>query len=123
MKYKSTPEFESDFKKLAKRYRSLPSDFEDMKEILLNTHFEQGTPVSPKALVDVEGFCNDNYRAVKIRKFSCDSLKNRGGFSGIRIIFVLQNHKRTITFIEIYYKGDKKNEDRKRLKRFMETLP
>jgi mRNA-degrading endonuclease RelE of RelBE toxin-antitoxin system len=122
MKYESISEFEADFKKLAKRYRSLPSDFEDMKESLLDPHFEQGIPVSPKALVDIEGFGNDNYRAMKIRRFSCDSLKNRGGFSGIRVVFVLQKQERIITFIEIYYKGDKENEDRKRLKRFVENL-
>jgi hypothetical protein len=120
MKYERTAEFDSDFKRLAKRYRSLPTDFEEMKEILLEPHFEQGIPVSSKTLVEIEGFCKNNCRAVKVRKFSCDALKNKGSFSGIRVVFVLQKHERLITFIEIYYKGDKENEDRERLKGFLE---
>ena len=120
--YNKIPEFEKDFKKLEKRYRTLGADFENMKKDLLVAHYIKGAPLPPSALVDIEGMCNDNYRSKKVRKFACKSLKNLGNRSGIRVIFVLEEEILKITFIEIYYKGDKEIEDKERLKRFLDTL-
>ena len=39
------------------------------------------------------------------------TLKGRGAASGIRVIFVWEESKRQVTFIEMYFKGDKENED------------
>jgi hypothetical protein len=122
MNYKETPEFKSDFKKLKKRYTSLPDDFETMKKNLLEPHFEQGIQPPKEALIDIKGSCRNNFRAIKIRKFSCDSLKNKGAHSGIRVILVLQKAEMTVTFLEIYYKGDKENENKNRLNDFVKNL-
>ena len=120
--YNKIPEFEKDFKKLEKRYRTLGADFENMKKNLLEAHYIKGAPLPPNALVDIEGMCKENYRSKKVRKFACKSLKNLGNRSGIRVIFVLEEEILKITFIEIYYKGDKEIEDKERLKRFLDTL-
>lgn len=120
--YNKIPEFEKDFKKLEKRYRTLGADFENMKKNLLEAHYIKDAPLPPNALVDIEGMCKDNYRSKKVRKFACKSLKNLGNRSGIRVIFVLEEEILKITFIEIYYKGDKEIEDKERLKRFLDTL-
>ena len=93
-----------------------------MKKNLLEAHYIKGAPLPPNALVDIEGMCKDNYRSKKVRKFACKSLKNLGNRSGIRVIFVLEEEILKITFIEIYYKGDKEIEDKERLKRFLDTL-
>ena len=122
--YHTLPEFDRDFKGLGKRFRTLEKDFELMKKMLLEPHFVLGQPTPPNALVDIEGFCSEKYKSKKVRKFTCASLKGRGSNSGIRVIFVYEKseefHK--ITFIEIYFKGEKENEDRERLRNFLNTL-
>ena len=122
--YSKIPEFERDFKRLGKKFKTLDKDFELMKRMLLETHYLEGQPVSPRALVDIEGFCGENYKSKKVRKFTCASLKGKGGNSGIRVIFVYEKtgdtHK--ITFVEIYFKGDQENENRERLAKFLKEL-
>lgn len=117
-------EFEKDFKKLEKRFRTLKDDFENMKRSLLEVHYVKNTPLPANALVDIKGCCGEKYKSQKVRKFACKSLKNLGNRSGIRIIFVIEfseNKDFKITFIEIYYKGDKENEERARLLNFINS--
>ena len=118
--YKTLPEFDKDFKALLKRYRTLESDFETFKKYTIETFYEQKTPTT--AFVPVEGFCGEDYVSNKVRKFACKSLPGRGNQSGIRIIFVWQETLRLATFVEIYFKGDKPEEDRERLGDFVKTL-
>lgn len=120
--YSSIPEFEKDFKKLEKRYKTLSEDFQSMKKNLLEVHYVKGTPLPPNTIVDIEGLCGEVYRAKKIRKFACKSLKNLGNRSGIRIIFVLEPDILKITFIEIYHKNDKSTENKERLKDFIKSM-
>ena len=120
--YHTISEFDKDFKKLLKRYKTLKKDFEIMKKNLLEVHYLKGKPVPPKALVDIEGFCNECYTSQKVRKFACASLKGRGGNSGIRVVLVYEKDEQKITFIEIYFKGDSEKEDRERLKKFVKLL-
>jgi len=122
--YSSIAEFEKDFKKLEKRFRTLKDDFENMKRSLLEVHYVKNTPLLSNALVDIKGCCGEKYKSQKVRKFACKSLKNLGNRSGIRIIFVIEfseNKDFKITFIEIYFKGDKENEDRDRLLKFIKA--
>jgi len=122
--YSSIAEFEKDFKKLEKRFRTLKDDFENMKRSLLEVHYLKNTPLPANALVDIKGCCGEKYKSQKVRKFACKSLKNLGNRSGIRIIFVIEFSKNKdfkITFIEIYYKGDKENEDKTRLLNFINS--
>ena len=118
--YKTLPEFDKDFKALLKRYRTLESDFETFKKYTIETFYEQKTPTT--AFVPVEGFCSEDYVSNKVRKFACKALPGRGNQSGIRIIFVWQETLRLATFVEIYFKGDKPEEDRERLGDFVKTL-
>jgi mRNA-degrading endonuclease RelE of RelBE toxin-antitoxin system len=120
--YSSIPEFEKDFKKLEKRYRTLSEDFENMKKNLLEVHYLKGASLPPNTIVDIEGLCGETYKSKKVRKFACKALKNFGNRSGIRIIFVLEPDNLKITFIEIYHKNDKSVEDKERLKKFIKGL-
>ena len=118
--YTKLPEFNKDFKLLLKRFKSLETDFEYMKKYTIETFYVKGEPTT--AFVPIEGFCDENYKSNKVRKFSCRTLKGRGAASGIRVIFVWEEEKRLITFVEIYFKGDKVNEDRKRLQDFISKI-
>ena len=118
--YKTLPEFDKDFKSLLKRFRTLESDFETFKKYTIETFYEQKVPTA--AFVPVESFCGEKYISNKVRKFACKSLPGRGSQSGIRIIFIWQKEIRTVTFVEIYFKGDKPEEDRKRLKAVVEEI-
>ena len=118
--YFTIPEFDKDFKRLQKRFRTLPKDFEIMKKYSLETHYLKGVPTT--AFVPIEGYCSEDYESLKVRKFACMALKNLGNRTGIRVIFVFEPETMKITFIEIYFKGDKENEDRYRLKQFLESL-
>ena len=120
IEYNTIPEFDKDFKKLEKRFRTLSQDFETMKKAVIETHYLKKVPTN--AFVPIEGLCSENYQSLKIRKFACKSLKNFGNQSGIRVIFVYKPKAMKVTFIEIYFKGDKENEDRERLKEFLEGL-
>ena len=118
--YKTLPEFEKDFKSLLKRYRTLESDFETFKKYTIETFYEKNVPTT--AFVPVEGFCGEEYVSNKVRKFACRSLPGRGSQSGIRIIFVWQAKTRMVTFVEMYFKGDKSEEDRARLRASIEKI-
>ena len=119
-KFINLPEFDKDFKKLEKRYRSLSEDFELFKKILDSIY--RGLIGNVNVFVPIESFCGETYTSNKVRKFTCKSLKGKGNQSGIRIIFVYEKEKQQITFIEIYYKGDSENEDRERLNNFISSI-
>ena len=119
IKYKTIPAFAKDFKALSKRFKSLPDDFEILKRFTLETYYECNIPTM--AFVPIEGCCGQGYSSNKIRKFACKSLKGRGSASGLRVVFVWNKTSRTITFIEIYFKADQENENRKRLEDFLKV--
>jgi mRNA-degrading endonuclease RelE of RelBE toxin-antitoxin system len=106
-------EFEKDFKKLAKKFKTLDED--------LNTFIANQLKLTHKLNIDNKGVvrisdlgieCPKIYKA---RKFACKALKGKGAASGIRIIYAYYEENDVIEFIEIYYKGDKDSEDRKRI--------
>ena len=55
----------------------------------------------------------------KLKKFACKSLKGKDVHSGIRLIYAYSTGTLLIHLIEIYYKGDRENEDRERIKKFL----
>ena len=57
----------------------------------------------------------------KARKFACRSLKGKGAQSGIRVIYAHHEAENAVVLIEIYYKGDRKNEDKDRIIRYLEA--
>lgn len=118
--YVYLPEFEKDMKSLLKRFRTLEDDFEKFKKYSLETHFEKN--VETTSFVKIEGMCADLYTSYKVRKFACRSLPGKGNQSGIRIIFIWEENSRTITFVEIYFKGNKTLEDKERLKSVIKCM-
>ena len=68
-------------------------------------------------IVHISNLGIENPKIYKARKFACRSLKGKGSASGIRVIYAYFEAEDRIEFIEIYYKGDKENEDRERILR------
>lgn len=52
----------------------------------------------------------------------CKALKGRGVQSGIRIIYAFSHGTKMVEFIEIYFKGDKKNEDKQRIDEYLASI-
>lgn len=106
-------EFEKDFKKLAKRFKTLDDDIETFINRQLKLTHKLG--IDNKGVVPISGLGIEIPKIYKAKKFACKALKGRGGMSGIRIIYAYYEKEDVIEFIEIYFKGDKANEDEKRI--------
>jgi len=106
-------EFEKDFKKLRKRFRTLDEDLEVFIENQLKLLHKLG--IDNKGCVRISDLGISYPEIYKARKFACRSLKGKGAASGIRIIYGYYSNEDAIEFIEMYYKGDKENEDRQRI--------
>jgi len=61
---------------------------------------------------------SEKIQIYKIKKFACRALKGRGVQSGIRIIYAYWMESTTVDFLEIYFKADKEDEDKDRIKVF-----
>lgn len=114
MNYRTTREFDKDYKRLAKRYRTLDDDLALLKKVLDN--FPLGTGRHFAVLYSTE-----TVKIVKAR-FFCRSLKG----SSLRIIYAYQDSGIEfigIEFIEVYYKGDKPREDKERIRMYLSYKP
>lgn len=109
-------EFERDFKILCKRFKTLDGDLDNFIKTKLNiTH---KLKLDNTGIVRISNLGIDRPQIYKTRKFTCRSLKGKGVFSGIRIIYAYYEEEDIIEFIEIYYKGQKANEDRDRILKY-----
>ena len=107
MNFDELPEFQKECKRLAGKYRSLPEDLKEFRKVVSviplgnSKHFSVITR-------------NNDLRIVKARLF-CRYLKG----SSLRVIYSYSEREQRIEFIEIYFKGDKENEDRKRIRQYL----
>ena len=107
MNFDKTPEFIREFKQLHKKHRSLPKDLEDFCGVVGTT------PVGASKHFHVLNE-TDGLQIVKAR-LACRSLKG----NSLRIIYAYLRQEQRIEFLELYFKGDKENEDRGRIKRYL----
>lgn len=102
-------EFKKDLKTLLKKYRTLNDDIEVVK-MVLEVVPDERPPFS---------FRMDNLGLetciIKVKKMACRALKGRGVNSGLRLVYAYFPNEQKITFIELYHKSDKENEDRNRI--------
>jgi hypothetical protein len=113
MNFKETPEFEKDFKRLQKKYQTLPDDLDEFKKIL--RLFPTGTGRNFAVLNQTS-----TAKIVKARLF-CRTLKG----STLRIIYAYHENTQEIelVFIELYFKGEQENEDLERIKDYLRLNP
>lgn len=115
--YRETQEFKKDLKKLLKKYRSLKEDLKLVKIAVIELFHIQ--KINNLSVFPIPGFCTEEVQICKIKKFACKALKGRGSKSGIRVIYAFHAQTLRVDFIEIYFKGDRENEDRERIKRYL----
>lgn len=107
-------EFQKDVKKLRKRFRTLDEDIDNfIKFALVPFHKED---IDYGGIVVVSDLGIEEPKIYKVRKFACRALKGKGNQTGIRIIYAYFKDEDRIEFVEIYFKGDKETEDRRRIK-------
>lgn len=116
IKYREADEFKKDLKKLLKRFRSLPEDLEVAKRAVIELRHLKN--IDNLATFEIPGFNSEKNTFWKIKKFACKSLRGSGVKSGIRIIYCWQEKEKNIFFLEIYFKGDRKNENSDRIKKY-----
>lgn len=110
MNFNSINDFTKDFKRLSKKYKSLPDDLLEFKKII--SKFPLGTGRHFIILTSTE-----TIKIIKARLF-CRYLKG----SSLRIIYTYCETKQVIEFIELYFKGDKNREDKKRIKQYIKSI-
>jgi len=112
MQFTSLPEFDTEFQKLLKKYRSLEDDLEVLKQILIK--YPRGyEPV----VFRISGLGVET-EIYKVKNFRCKALQ-KGSRSGIRVIYAYFEADQKIEFVEIYYKEkDDIDCDKERIKRY-----
>ena len=107
MTFDELPEFQKERKRLARKYRSLSDDLREFRNVV------SIVPLGNRKHFTVIAQ-NENLHIVKARLF-CRYLKG----SSLRVIYSYFEQEQRIEFIEIYFKGDKENEDRHRVKEYL----
>jgi len=114
--FSQLPEFDKELKKLSKKYPTLESDIEDIKPVLLSCPTGIG-----KSFTIISS--SEKVKIVKVR-IHCESL--RGRF--MRLIYAYHKDREGIKnsvefmYIEIYFKGDKENENKERIARYLKNV-
>jgi hypothetical protein len=107
------PEFQKDKKKLLKRFRTLDDDLNTFINVQLKLFHK--LKIDNKAIEQISDLGIIEPKVFKVKKFACKALKGKGVLSGIRIIYAYFEEANKVEFVEMYYKGDKGNEDRERI--------
>ena len=102
--------FTKDFKRLSKKYKSLPEDLLEFKKVI--SKFPLGRGKHFIILTTTE-----TVKIVKARLF-CRYLRG----SSLRIVYAYFEAKQIIEFIEIYPKSEKEREDQVRIRDYLNNI-
>lgn len=108
--------FDKDLKKLHKKYFSILKDFEILKQVIIDNPTGKG---ASKHWNEIPGIGDkpENVSFYKVRMV-CRSVRG----SDFRVIYMYDGGKIELLFIEMYFKGNKVNEDRKRIQEIIDGL-
>jgi len=109
-RFNQLPEFEKEFSKLSKKY---PSLVDDLKK------FEKLVEINPTGVGKnfVILHHSEKVKIVKTR-LACKRLRKRS----MRVIYAHHDDTVTFVYVEFYFKGDKENEDRERIKNYLKNV-
>src|SRR6266536_3038053 len=107
MNYDQTSESKKDWKRLIKKYSTLDEDLETFQKV---TNVQPGGEWRHSTVLQRKGTCE----IVKAR-FFCKALRG----ASLRVIYAYHAETQTICYIELYFKGDKPNEDAQRIKDYL----
>ena len=109
MTFDELKEFKKDLKPLLKKYRTLNDDLDVVKQVLSISPDEK-----PPFSFHIDNLGIETC-VIKVKKNACKALKGRGVNSRFRLIYAYFEEEQKITFIELYHKNDKENEDKQRI--------
>ncbi len=122
MIFSEVSEFTREFKKLAKKYKTLDTDLGVFKAVVSNLY-------EYEVEAERETFCQaffDGKRATELPNYGSDFIVVKARFDcaylnkdSLRIVFVKRDNK--IVFVEIFNKSDKVREDIDRIKRHLKS--
>lgn len=119
--YGETPEFQKDFKKLFKKFKSLKDDLELAKIAAIELFHIQ--KINNLSIFPIQKFWTEEIQVCKIKKFACRALKGKGCRSGIRVIYTYFPSQNKIEFIQIYYKERENTDcDYGRIKKYLKNI-
>ena len=110
MSFKELPEFKKEIRRFSKKYKSLFNDLKQFCDVVSvnplgnSKHFNVITQ-------------KENLYIIKARLF-CRYLKG----SSLRVIYVYFKDSQRVEFIELYFKGEKENEDMERIKNYLKNF-
>lgn len=110
MNFDEIPEFQKDCKHLGKKYLSLYDDLQEFRKVVAVVPL--GNSKHFNVIIQTEILC-----IIKARLF-CRYLKG----SSLRMVYTYFEQRQRIEFIEVYFKGDKGNEDHDRIKKYLSKL-
>lgn len=105
MEFSEIDEFKKEFKRLKKKYISLEDDIGNLKEVLVQFPKGTGSRHWNKLKELQECFMFKT-------RMMCRSVRG----AAFRIIYFFDEKNNKIVFIEVYYKSEQINEDKKRVK-------
>ena len=105
--FEHLPVFEKELAKLLRKYPSLTEDLEKLERLIEMYPVGYGSNF-------VTLHHSENIKIVKTR-LACKSLKDRS----MRLIYAYHDDKVTFVYLELYFKGNKVNEDRERIKEYL----
>lgn len=110
----SISEFQTNLKKLIKKYPHLHEDYKIAKKAI------KAQPISRNA-PRIAGLGDEIiFPIYKLKRFYSRDYKGKGGKSGFRIIYAYDVEKEIIYLIEIYHKNKKSNHNIERIKKYFE---
>ncbi len=109
MKFDELPGFQKDCKRLGKKYISLSDDLQEFRNVV--TVVSLGNSKHFNVI-----FQTEILYIVKARLF-CRYLKG----SSLRVVYAFFEQKQRIEFIEVYFKGDRGNENQDRIKKYLSS--
>lgn len=112
MKFSESEEFKKEFKKLARKYRTLEQDFEIVKKTITATPTGNGT----KHWRTLH-YTESDGQILKMRMM-CRAVRG----SEFRVVYFYDGAAVEVLFIEMYFKGDKENEDQERIKTYLSSI-
>lgn len=107
IKVTASEKFQKEIKKYSKKYRSLEDDLKILEQALCV--FPKGNESKHWNILKQDG---EKY-IFKIR-LACKSLKRES----FRVIYYFDGETANLIFIELYFKGNKEKEDKKRIDEF-----
>ncbi|MDP2691077.1 MAG: hypothetical protein Q8O95_01570 [bacterium] len=110
MNFDALDEFTKSFKKLERKYPSLPQDLEELKDML---------KVSPEGNGNKFAVLHRSEKAVIVKaRLFCRYLRE----SSLRIVYAYHNNIVTFVFLEVFSKSEKDREDQQLIRAYLQSI-